>query len=150
MAFLPRIRLASAVGGVGRHVHYLRRVANRPRRKEEFFKLALSAVEHRSNTESVRQNLCAHACHAVVDRKLVFHTVERVLENRIPKLRKRLNVLDFIVIDHGELAERPIAIGFGRIRPVGAGRKASLVGPVMIAFKSVFTIVSTLSILRIG
>src|SRR6185369_14762011 len=34
-----------------------------------------------------------------------------------------------IVINHGELAERAIAIGFGRIRPESAGWEASLVWP---------------------
>ena len=127
MAFRPEDQLASAVGGVGRHVHDLRRVANGPRGKEELFKLALGAVEHRPNAEPVGQNLSADAGHAIVDRKLVLDAVQRVFENRITKLRKRLYVLNFIVIDDGKLTERPIAIGFGRIRPVGSGRKASFV-----------------------
>ena len=53
--------------------------------------------------------------------------MQRVAENRISELRKRLDALNFIVIDHRELTERLIAIRFGRIRPVGSGRKASFV-----------------------
>src|SRR6185369_6727695 len=124
----PENQLASAVGGVGRHVHDLGRVANRPRGKKELFILALSAIEHWSNTEAVRENLSTDACHTIVNGKLVLDAVQRVFENRIAKLRKGLDILNLIVIDDGKFTERPITIGFGRIRPVGPRRKASLVG----------------------
>src|SRR6185369_10447181 len=76
----------------------------------------------------ISQNLSTNAAGAVVNGKLVLDAVERMFENWITKLRKRLNVLNFIVIDDGKFTKRPIAIGFGRIRPVGSRRKASLVG----------------------
>ena len=62
----PEDQVAHCVGRVGRHVHDLRRVANCPRRKEELFILALGAVEHRPDAESVGQNLCTGAgqCHS--------------------------------------------------------------------------------------
>ena len=47
----------------------------------------------------------------------------------IVELRERLHRLDFIVVNNGEFAERSVAIGFGRIRPVSTGWKASFVGP---------------------
>src|SRR6185369_12553544 len=103
------------------------RIANRPRGKKELFILALSAVEHRSYTESISQDLSTDAAGAVVNGKLVLDAVECVFENRIAKLRKRLYVLNFIVIDHGELAKRTIAIGLSRIRPEGTGWEASLI-----------------------
>ncbi len=50
-----------------------------------------------------------------------------MFEDWIAKLRKRLYVLNFIVINHCELAERTITIGLGRIRTESSGRKASFV-----------------------
>src|SRR6185503_9338858 len=99
-----------------------------PRGKKELFILALGAVEHWSNTESISKNLSTDACHTIINGKLVLDAVECVFENRIAKLRKGLYVLNFIVIDDGKFTEGPIAIGFGRIRPVGTSWKAPLVG----------------------
>src|SRR4029078_190149 len=101
-------------------------VANGPRGKKELLKLALGAGEHRPDAEPVGQNFSTYASYAIVDGKLVLDAVQCVFENWITKLRKALYVLNFIVIDHGKFAERPITIRFRRIRPVGSSREASL------------------------
>ena len=76
--------------------------------------------------------------------------MQGVADNRIFELRKRLIVPNFIVINHGELAERLVAIRVRCVGTIGTGGKRPLLGPVMMAFKSVLTIVSTLSIFKIG
>src|ERR1041385_2977101 len=126
--FAASDQVAELVSRVGRYVRNLRRIADGPRRQEELFILALGAIEHWSNAEAVGQNLGADTGGAVVDRELVFDAVQRVTENGIVKLRKRLHVLNFIVIDHGELAERLVAIRGGGVGRIGAGWEASFGG----------------------
>src|ERR1043166_1597171 len=126
--FAASDQVAELVSRVGRYVRNLRRIADGPRRQEKLSIRALGAIEHWSNAKAVGQNLGADTGGAVVDRELVFDAVQRVTENGIVKLRKRLHVLNFIVIDHGELAGRLVAIRGGGVGTIGAGWEASFVG----------------------
>src|SRR5262249_27162506 len=110
---------------VGWNVDYHRRIAQRPRREEELFVLALSAVRLRADADAVGDYLSADAAGTVVECERVPHAVQRVLERLLFELRKSLNRADLIVIDDRELAERLIAIGIDGGVPISPGRESS-------------------------
>src|SRR5687768_2836031 len=121
-------QVAVPVGGIGRDVDDLRRVAYGPRRQEEVFILALSAVGHRADAEPVGENFCTDTAGAVVDSETVLDAVKRVREDGIFEMWESLDGFDLVMVDDGELAERLIAIRLHWVRAVGARRETALVG----------------------
>ena len=112
-------------GSVRRHIHDHCRIADRPRREEELFVFTFRAGMHGTDTQAVCKNLGACARRAVIDGEAVAHAVERVTQNGIFELGECLHGPDLIVIDDGELTERLIAIGRGRVRPECPCREAA-------------------------